>query len=163
MADLERWRIDLGSQDLTKRATAAEHLSQAGEVAAFAAVELVQACGDDESVSQFAVATLEEMGPPPADLRKPLSMLLTSPVTLVGYWAATLIGRLEDAAKDCQVDLAALLASSADTAVRERAAWALGQVGADSEAAIKALKEAAKSGAARLQRLATASLEQLNA
>lgn len=162
MSDLERWRIDLKSQNLSTRATAAEHLSQAGEDAAFAAVELVQACGDDESVSQFAVAALEDMGPPAADSRKPLSNLLTSPDANVGYWAATLIGRLEDAGKDCQDDLAALLASSAADAVRERAAWALGQVGADSEQAIAALKQAAESGAARLQRLATASLEPLN-
>jgi|GEM_PF-2657848 len=62
----------------------------------------------------------------------------------------------------CQLDLAALLACSADTAVRDRTALALGQVGADSEAAIAALQEAAEAGPARLQRLATASLEQLN-
>lgn len=163
MGDLERQRMDLKSPDLSTRATAAEHFSQAGEDAAFAAVELVQACGDDESVSQFAVAALEDMGPPSSDSKQKLSTLLNSPEAIVGYWAATLIGRLEDSAKDCQDALAAVLVSSEDIAVRERAAWALGKVGADSEPAIAALKEAAKSEAARLQRLATASLEQLNA
>jgi HEAT repeat protein len=163
MGDLERWQMDLKSHDVSTRMAAAEHFSQAGEDAAFAALELVHACGDDESVNQFAIAALEDMGPPPADSKKALSAFLTSPESLVAYWAATLIGRLEETAKDCQADLAALLTSSADMAVRERAAWALGRVGADSESAIAALKEAARSGPARLQRLATAALEQLNA
>lgn len=162
MIDVDRLRMDLKSSDLATRMSAAEQFSQAGCDAAAAAAELVQACSDDEAVSQFAVAALEEMGPPPVEACKPLSVLLTSSETLVGYWAATLIGRLEIAAKDCQDDLVAVLVSAADPAVRERAAWALGEINADSDAAIQALTKASQSGHARLQRLAAASLEKLN-
>jgi len=163
MVDVEGLRIDLKSSDLATRTSAAEQFSQMGSAATAAAAELVQTCGDDETASQFAVAALEEMGPPPVDSREHLSALLSSPQSLVGYWAATLIGRLKIAAKDCQDNLASVLVSSSNPAVRERAAWALGEIRADSEAAIQALTKASQSSNARLQRLAAASLEQLRA
>jgi len=161
MDDFEHWRTDLQSVDLDKRIAAAEYFSQAGTGSAAAAIELVQACGDSESVSQFAVAALEEAGSPPVDSCGVLSELLKSPEAIVAYWAATLLGRLAGTAKDCQNALAKVLSGSSELSVRERAAWALGQIGADSEEAIAALHEAAESKHVRLQRLADAAMKQL--
>jgi hypothetical protein len=58
----------LESTNADERAAAAEKLCQTGESAATAAIPLVRACGDaDERVREWAVAALEDLGPPPAD------------------------------------------------------------------------------------------------
>ncbi len=65
-----------------------------------AVVPLARACGDqEETVREWAVAALEELGAPPvADLAVRASLLADQSVD-VGYWAATLLRRLgEDAA-----------------------------------------------------------------
>ena len=154
MNELQR----LQSQDIQEREAAAEALSLMGPDAAFAAVDLVKACADDESVSQWSVSALEELGPPPAESLSELTTLAAADHPLVAYWAITLLGRSGDAAHSSQEALAAILRSSADMSVRQRAAWALGEMNAASDAAIASLEEAAKSSDARLARLANASL-----
>lgn len=154
-------RDGLRDPDLAQRVTAAENLSLMGPDASFAAVELVEACADDEAVRNFAVAALEELGPPPNDSRNSLTELVAHSDPLVAYWAITLLGRLGTTAKSSQDDLASALAGARDSSVRERAAWAMGQVGADSETAIGQLKTAAESSEARLARIAKASLDQI--
>ena len=148
----------LQSQDVQERAAAAEALSLMGPDAAFAAVNLVKACADDESVSQWAVSALEEMGPPPSGSLSELATLATSDQTLVAYWAITLLGRCGDAAQSSQETLAATLRTSTEMSVRQRAAWALGEMNAASATAIESLEEAAGSSDARLSRIANASL-----
>jgi HEAT repeat protein len=152
-------RERLRSDDVQERAAAAEALSLIGTDAAIASVELVKACADDESVSQWSVSALEELGPPPAEAIPELAALASAEHSLVAYWAITLLGRSGDAAQSSQEKLAAILRTSADMSVRQRAAWALGEIHAVSDAAITALQEAAESSDARLARMANASLE----
>ncbi len=158
MEDLTKWRSDLLNEDVTVRAAAAEKLCLAGGEATSAAIELVQACGDQDIVSEWAVAALEELGGPPITTLKPLTNLLSEPNPVVAYWAATLLGRLGPDAAPSESELASVLANSQDLVVRERAAWALGQIGVSTDSAIKALSEAAESSNPRLVRLAEAAL-----
>ena len=65
-------RAQLKSDDPKQRIVAAEALSRMGPDAAPAAVELVIACADHESVRDYAVAALEELGAPPPELVPPL-------------------------------------------------------------------------------------------
>lgn len=155
---IAQWRGELKSDDVATRAAAAEQLSQTGPDAADAAVELVEACGDDESVQQWAVAALEEMGPPSPEAASRLEPLVTDDHPLIGYWAATLLGRLGPAAADHQRGLAQGLQPSRDPAVRERSAWALGKIGVTDPEAIQALQAAAREDAPRLQKLANDAL-----
>ncbi len=155
MNELSRCRSELQSSDIAQRVAAAETLSGAGSDAAVAAVELVQACADEESVRDWAIAALESMGPPSEESQQQLSDLASDTNPLVAYWAVTLVGRLGTAAKKSEKSLAAVLSNSPDLATRERSAWALGQMEANSEVAVTALKQAAESGEARLSRLAT--------
>ena len=146
-----------------ERAQAAEYLAQQGPDAAYAASELTAACGDTTEISHWAVAALEELGPPPASAIDALASLAQSEAPLTAYWAVTLLGRAGEDAAEHQVVIADLLEQSPDLALREKAAWSLGRMHADCSQARLALQNAATSQAARLSRLATKALQQIEA
>lgn len=152
----------LAAGDATLRAEAAERLCRAGSDAAVAAVPLVRACGDDDDqVREWAVAGLEELGPPPQGSIPQLAELAGSRHPLVAYWAITLLGRSgKDAATASKV-LAECLGSAADPSVRQRAAWALGRLGSEAATAREALEKAATEPDPRLARLAREALDSI--
>jgi HEAT repeat protein len=160
MDDQKKWQADLQSPDVTVRAAAAERLCLAGTESVNAAVELVTACGDEESVRNWAVAALEELGPPDPAAIEPLVGLLSSPNSLTAYWATTLLGRLGPSAAVSQDALVQVLSNSNDASVQERSAWALGKIGANSSSATTALEQASASSNPRLARLAESALSQ---
>lgn len=147
LAQLRRGSLD-------DRRAAAELCAQLGEEARAAAVPLVEACGDLEEVNQWAVAALEDLGPPAADDLAELTRLLQSPHELVVYWALTLIGRLGAQATPALPAIAELLVESSSRTVRQRAIWVLEQMGpaahsaAPTLRAISAAKDPILSGAA---------------
>lgn len=145
-----------------RRAEAAEQLAQLGAEAQSAAVALVRACGDEaEEVRQWAAAALESLGPPAASDAGRLAALLGARSPDVGYWAATLLGRLQGEARSTVETLAAALVGPADVSVRQRVAWALGEIGPGAIAAAAALQMAAGSPDPRLARLAAESLRKI--
>lgn len=141
------------------RIDAAERLCRAGAAASPAIVALVSACGDDEAeVRDWAVAALEEIGPPPAGMVHELEHLLRGGQPLVAYWAATLLGRSGQAAASAVEALTDCLTTATDSAVTQRAAWALGKIGPAAAAAVAPLRHAAAGQDPRLARLATEAL-----
>lgn len=151
----ELTRTLLTATDARSRAQAAEQLARLGPQASEAAVALVRASGDrDASVRDWAVAALEELGPPPANEAEVLAALAGSPDVNIAYWACTLLGRLGAAAVPAVPAITDSLSRHRELAVRERAAWALGQIGAPAKASLDALEQAAQSGEPRLSRLA---------
>lgn len=157
--DPERLGALLGSADADARAEAAERLAQAAEAAAPATLPLVRACGDaDERVREWAVAALEGMGPPPLDTLAGLTALVGNAVPLVGYWAATLLGRAGQDGAVAVDALAACVASGGDASLRQRAAWALGRIGPAAKPARAVLEEARQAMDERLARLANEAL-----
>ena len=117
-------RAKLQSADADQRAAAAETLSQKGPDAAYAAVELVAACGDQGSVGTWATAALEELGTPPEEAIAGLGNLIADANPTVAYWAMTLLGRAGPTARSCENQLTNALHQSDQDSVRERAAWA---------------------------------------
>lgn len=151
---------DLNSDQLAVRRRAAEQL--ATHLDAAAAVPLVRACGDaDESVREWAVAALEQLGIPDAADAPALTELLTAGQRDVRYWSATLLGRLGQRAASAVTALTDSTAQDADPAVRQRAAWALGEIGPPAAAAERVLAQAAVAADPRLARLARQSLEKI--
>ena len=150
----------LASTNPDERAEAAELLCRAGTAAVAATLPLVEACGDDDSrVREWAVAALEELGPPPAEIIEHLAEIAAGPEPLSAYWAATLLGRAGRDAAAAVPALATCVASAEDMAVRERAAWALGKIGPAALSAREALQQAVAQGKdSRLARLATEAL-----
>ena len=155
MSEIEKWRDELRHSDSETRASAAENLCYAGTDACVACTELVAACADEEEIRTWAVAALEEMGPPPAESLDELKKLARSEDELVAFWAVTLIGRLESKAADAESLLVELLEKSTSLPVRQKAAWALGKLNASSDEAVEALKRASQSEDDRLARLAS--------
>ena len=152
----------LNSRDPAQRCQAAERLARDDSAARVAAIPLVRASGDgDETVREWAVAALEELGSPPATRIDGLAALLGDPHPDVGYWAATLLGRLGPEAATTTADLAHAVTDSPHNAVQERAAWALGKIGSSAVTALPGLEEAAHSTNPRLAQLAQRSLDQI--
>lgn len=152
----------LASADAGERAAAAEALCRAGDAAAPVAATLVDACADDENtVVEWLVAALEELGTPPADSIAALAGSAASPHPLVAYWAITLLGRCGADAADSIAAIAARLAPGGPVEVRQRAAWALGKIGAAAAPARGELEAASTDADPRLARLAAEALAAL--
>lgn len=151
----------LQDKQVEVRTQAAEQLSRCGEEARSVAVDLVQACGDEEPVREWAVAALEDLGPPREDSVEKLRGLVVHTNELVAYWAVTLLGRLGSNAGAVAPALVSVLESSPDLAVRQRAAWALGQIGNRCPATAAALERAKNDADPRLARLAAQAIQQL--
>ncbi|HEY2840791.1 MAG TPA: HEAT repeat domain-containing protein [Pirellulales bacterium] len=152
--EIDTLKQSLVSSDAVQQGAAAEKLAQMGEDAQPAAVELIGACAGSEALREWATAALEAMGPPAvADVQK-LITLLDAKSADVGYWAATLLGRLGPDGAAATAALAKTLGKSPHAQVRERAALALGKIGPAAASAAPALQEAASSGSPRLASLA---------
>ena len=149
----------LAGSDASKRQAAAEELAQLGEEAAPAALALVTTCGADDEAREWIVSALESLGVPPEDTVAPLAKLAGNQTQDVAYWAVTLLGRAKAAA--AVTALAGTLAKHPAIVVRQRAAWALGQIGQPAAAAQSALEAAASDSDPRLASLAREALGQL--
>lgn len=144
------------------RLEAAEKLARLESAARAAAVPLVEACAsDNEQVRDWVVAALEGLGPPGIDDVDRLAALAKHASLDAAYWAVTLLGRLKDAAAAAVPALAEALDDYPDMPVRQRAAWALGQIGPAASAAREALQRAADGDDRRLARLASEALARL--
>ncbi len=164
-AELAELITELFDPDSRRRIHAAEQIARLGADARPAAVNLVKACGDEvEEVREHVTAALEELGPPRPEDSFLLPTLLHNPSPDVGYWAATLLGRLKQDAADAVPGLAAVVAGVAgplDMIVRQRAAWALGEIGPAAASALDALKQAECEADSRLSRLARQAIEKI--
>ena len=120
------------------------------------------ACGDVEDVQNWAAAALEDIGAPPVDSVDALESLVSSSDPLVSYWAVTLLGRLGVDASRSQVILGKAVSDSPHPSVQERAAWALGKIGATEASVVESLKKAAASDSPRLASLASRGVSVIN-
>jgi HEAT repeat protein len=164
--DVAQATADLKSSDAAVRAAAAEQLAHLEDGAQAAGPALAVATADaDESVREWATGALESLGPPAAGDAPELIKLLSDTRPDVAYWAATLLGRLGASAGEAKTIAALICAldSHPEAAVRERAAWALGQIGAGATAALPALQVAGGTTSPRLARLAKQAIEQISA
>lgn len=144
------------------RLAAAQVLAGMAEDAAPAAVTLAHNAADPV-VSEWCVAALEELGPPPADHAGRLGGLLANRAEITCYWAATLLGRLGPAAAGQVGALAETASAHASLSVRERAVLALGKIGPEAASAAPVLETLAESDEPRLARLAKEALAAITA
>lgn len=161
-ANLQSLITQLEGTDTAAQTAAATELAKLGAAGQGAVVALVRTVGiPDEEVLEACTSALEEIGPPAADQIRPLAKLAHDCSSDVAYWSVTLLGRAKDGASAAVPDLANVLQSDADLPVRERAAWALGEIGPAAKSATAALNSAAASSEVRLARLAKKALESI--
>ena len=162
LAEIERLIVSLSGADMVQARNAAEELAGLGEESQGAATALVDASrSDDAEVCQWAVAALEQMGPPRAEDVDKLISQVDGVNELADYWAVTLLGRLGPQAASAAQCLGQTLEHSSYPGVCQRAAWALRELGPSADRAKAALERAAKSSDPRLVRLAQEALAQL--
>jgi hypothetical protein len=161
-AEIETLVAALQTGSAAARLAAAEKLAALESAAHAAAVPLVEACAaEDAALRDWAVAALEGLGPPAAKDVAALAALLKHASLDAAYWAATLLGRLQGQAAAAVPALVAALGDQNEMPLRERAAWALGQIGPPASAAREALERAAAGADRRLARLAAEALARL--
>ena len=146
----------LQSDAVAVRVEAAEALCHRAEAGRSAAVPLVRACADvSEEVREWAVAALEELGPPhTADVGR-LAGLADDGNPDVAYWAITLLGRLGADAAPAVGQLVRAVSLHEASTVHGRAAWALGKIGPAAASALDVLRTASAGGDPRLAQLAS--------
>jgi len=161
-AEIAALITQLEGTDAAQQTAAATKLATLGHDAQGAAVALVRTIGiPNEEVLEACTAALEDLGPPAVEQIKPLIELADDCSSDVAYWAITLLGRAGKGAAAAVPKLMQVLESDADLPVRERAAWALGEIGPAAKAAAPALTVAADGSDARLARLAKQALESI--
>ena len=99
------------------------------------------------------------MQPDPAEATELSELLSACGDGEVCYWAATMLGRLGKQSVAAVDALEACVRESMYLPARERATWALSQIGPQAAAAVPTLEEAAAAAPPRLQRLASEALE----
>jgi HEAT repeat protein len=161
--DIASWAKELESPDVERRRHAAAKLSACGTDARSAAPALVRCASDpDDVVRESAVAALEDLGEPEESALASLLDSSNSANADVAYWAVTLIGRLGNRGAAAVPQLSAAVSNHPANSVRERATWALGQIGPPARSAVAVLQAAANSADSRLARLAREALQRIN-
>ncbi|QDU95763.1 HEAT repeat domain-containing protein [Lignipirellula cremea] len=161
-ADLLHLEEELCSTNAQRRVDAAEQLSLLGHQASPAVIPLLCTLRDsDEQVREYVTSALENLGPPPTNQLGHLVPMLQDENLDIGYWAATLLGRLGRIGGPAAESLADVLQHSTHTVVRERSAWALGEIGKEASVALDQLHRTAQGSEPRLARLAQEAIEKI--
>lgn len=158
------WIRELESADVARRRAAAEQLLRLGAGASEGGVALVRAVLDeDEEVRELVMGALEDLGAPPNSSREELIALSGHAEADVAYWAVTLLGRLGSEAEVAVPALISAMGPDRPRVVRQRAAWALGEIGPGAKSAVAVLQAASEeTGDPRLARLAGQALERIS-
>ncbi len=157
---IEVWAAKLEGDSPEEQVTALRQISGQDVVKGLTPAIINLAGSRDDEVRMWSAEALESSVQPQATDVLPLVGLLGRDVDdgEIGYWAATMLGRLgRDAASAAQA-LETCLRESMYLPARERAAWALSQVGDAAAIAIPTLREAAETAPPRLSRLAAETL-----
>lgn len=158
----EVWIAKLAGRGVDAKVDALRQISWQESVTGLTAAVILLAGDRDEEVRMWSAEVLEtSIQPDPSEVGTLVEVLETSVGPEVGYWAATMLGRLGESAVAATGALEACLREAAYPPSRERAAWALGQLGPQACSAIPALQRAAQTGPPRLQRIATAAIRSI--
>lgn len=159
-----RWAQQLHSDSGPQQATALRQISSQEHVSGLTARIVTLAGSRDDEVRMWSAEALETAVQPDASEVLLLIQLLEQATDgETCYWAATMLGRLGTDAGAAAGALESCLRTSMYLPARERATWALCQIGATAEVAIPALTEAAENAPPRLKRMAVAALQQFAA
>lgn len=161
MSNFDQLKKLLQDGSLEEQREAAKSLMHAGESAIEAVAELVRAADtDDEILCEFAHGALECVGAPPESAISELQSILEeipADSKSSSYWAATMLGRMGNVAKDALPELAKASAKFSEIQVQQRILWAIDKIGPD-ESVVPVLTAYANNQNPRLARIANQAL-----
>lgn len=140
------------------RDVARQNTQQTGMTAAVIAL----VSDKDEQTRYWAAEALDRVvRPEPDEVPVLIDLIRNASDGEVEYWTATMLGRLGSVASRATGVLAAVLLDSSCLAARERAAWALSQIGPAARSSLNALRQIGQDDPPRLRRLAEIAMESL--
>jgi len=153
-------KSELSHSDTKRRCNAMRKLAQSGSNQAGITASVIRLVADkNEEVCTWASEALESrIVPSPSEIVELIDLLRETKDGEVEYWTATMIGRLGSSASGATAVLANCLLDSPCLAARERAAWALSEIGPLARSAMNALKQIGPEDPPRLQRLAATAI-----
>ncbi len=155
--------FELTHQDAERRGNAIRQISQSRREYSGITGKVIGLVADNqESIRNWSCEALESTIKPSVDEVPELIRLLRETKDgEVEYWSATMLGRLGTSASAATAALASCLLDSPCLAARERAAWAIAEIGPPAQSAINALKQITTDDPPRLQRLAASAIHSL--
>ncbi len=154
---------ELSHDDAERRCAAMRKLSQSGRKQSGVTANVILLVVDNnEEVRDLAVEALESsVMPTPNEVHELIQVLRETKDGEIEYWTATMLGRLGVVASGATAVLASCLLDSPYLAARERAAWALSEIGPAARSAMNALRQIGPEDPPRLQRLASSAIQSL--
>jgi hypothetical protein len=160
---LDAMRSALESTDLLRRRDAICKVAQNSRQQSGLTSAIISLVTDkDEEVRNWACEALETViVPMPNEVLSLITLLRETNDGEIEYWTATMLGRLGPVAANATAVLASCLLDSRSLAARERAAWALSEIGPAARSAMNALRQIGSDDPPRLQRLAASAIQSL--
>ncbi len=154
-------KSELVSQNPEHRCSAIRKIAQSGRhLTGITAAVILLVADKDEETRNWAFEALETaITPLPNEISGLIDLLRDKSDGEIEYWSATMLGRLGPVAGSATAVLANCLLDSACLAARERAAWALSEIGPAAGSAMNALRQIGPEDPPRLQRLAASAIE----
>jgi len=158
---LDALKFELAHSDVERRCSAIRKIAQtADKQSGVTAAAILLVADRDEETRNWACEALEStIVPMPNEVHGLIELLRETNDGEIEYWAATMLGRLGTVAAGATAVLANCLLDSACLAARERAAWALAEIGPAARSAMNALRQIGPEDPPRLQRLTAAAMQ----
>jgi HEAT repeat protein len=150
------------SQPAVRRSAIRGLVDAGGQQSGVTAAVLALVVDRDEQTRNWACEALDRVIAPDQDeLGSLIEIMRDTSDGEVEYWTATMLGRLGSGAARATATLASVLLDSSCLAARERAAWALSQIGPAARSSLNALRQIGKDDPPRLRRLAETAMESM--
>lgn len=154
-------KFELSHHEVKRRCSAVRKLAQGGRNQSGITTAVILLVADqDEETRNWACEALEStVVPLPNEVSGLIELLRDKNDGEIEYWSATMLGRLGTVAAGATAVLANCLLDSPHLAARERAAWALSEIGPAARSAMNALRQVGPEDPPRLQRLAATAIQ----
>ncbi len=157
------WSTKLDSDSVEDQTRTLQEIASQSEVFGCTIQAVTLAGSRNDEVRSWAAAALESaIKPLDSEIESLADVLFSGEDGETCYWAATMLGRLGNlSGKHADVAVSALetcLSDSLHLPARERAAWALGEIGPRAASAATTLRRTAEDAPPRLQRLVNKAL-----
>lgn len=158
----ETWANRLASVSVTDQVDALRQICNDKEVTGISVAVVALSGSSEDEVRMWSAEALEvAVRPDPSEVPGLIELLKRAVDGEICYWAATMLGRLGVDAGVAVGALESCLRESMYLPARERAAWALSQIGPAASVAVPTLNQAVESAPPRLRRLASEAIRSI--